>query len=340
MEFRLTIDVQNCRLVNPNAQSACLLQCPSTDEASYSSGILVREDGGPNNNAVSFQNLENLAAVDNGHHTARVHGILRHSDPKEEYQEGDQVWLRESALQRTENRDDQYKVKVVNLRTWKDLIVPLERVLWVPMYRKLGHDGAEKLITLAGVAIRRLPDSTTYTLAVIQQIRQKELEVKVREIMQQETMADDCQDLRHIPGGNAITEAICRRILAIQEHMSLISATSPSSRTNYSNETLPLAVEWRQMSAASALATPPRSLGDPLSTENDNDSDSDDTDEEADFERSFQDLENQIKARSNRKPQPVRSVGLPFSTLLTSPHPAPQRSHLVSPPPLPLPPSV
>lgn len=80
-----------------------------------------------------------------------THGILRHSDLESgEYQEGDQVWLFEGAGNWAINRDKEDKIKVVNLRTWQERMIALDRVLWVPMYRRLGHDGTEELITLAG----------------------------------------------------------------------------------------------------------------------------------------------------------------------------------------------
>lgn len=310
MELKLTTDVQNYRLVTPYGQSAFLLQRPPTVEGWDSDEVLVREDGASKKNAVSFKKLENLAAVDEGCHTTHVHGILRQSDPGQGYQEGDQVWLRAQVWKRALNRDNQDKIEVVNLRTWKDLVVPLGRVLWVPTHRRLGRDGAEEeLITLAGPLKKRLC-ANTYTLAVVQRVRRHELKVEVRELLEKETFTHDCQNLRRMPGGNAITEEICRRVLAVQDHMSLVHATA-STGTSIDTRTHSSA-RWREMNVATALATPPRSLYSSSSAEDDGDDDEDDGDDEEELEQSVQEMQNLVEARVRRSSPRVRRVCVPY----------------------------
>lgn len=323
--LNLTIDVQNYRLITPSALSAFLLQRPSTAGAWDPSKTLVREVGGPNRNAVSFRDVQDLVAVVDGPFTAHVHGVLQYSSLEEGCQEGDPVWLLDFSRTWPRNREHQDNIKVVNLRTWKEAIVPLVRVLWVPMYRKRGHDGTgwqEELITLAGPPKKRQSDGRVYNLAIIQHVCRNGLKVEVKEIMEQDTFfAQDCQRLRNIPGGDAITEEICRRLLIIQEHMSAIAATAVASvgTTTYGTHT-PCAWDWAgYQSAASALVTPPQSLnGSSLAEDED---DEKDEDEEAEFQRGVQDLEDQVDARLSCGPQPVRSVRMPFcSPLLASFH--------------------
>lgn len=130
----------------------------------------------------------------------------------------------QGAGKRAISRDKEDEIRVVNFRTWQIRMMPLDRVLWVPMYRLLGHDGTEELITLAGPPKKR-PSSKIYNLAVIQQVRQNQVTVEAKELVEQETFfAPDCQELRQIPGGDAITEEICRRVLAIQEYKSIMAA--------------------------------------------------------------------------------------------------------------------
>lgn len=311
--LKFTIDVQNYQLITWTDFAPLLLQRPSNiPDAWDRPDILVREHVGPNRNAVDFKDLEHLIAVDDGGRTAHVHGILRHSNLAQGYQEGDQVWLYECTKNFAINRGNQNEIDVVNLRTWDILRVPLTSVLWVPMYKKLGEE--EEFITLSGRAKQRTSDKVVYNLAIVQRmLRHNELHVEIKEIAQSGiSFARNYQNLRHIPRGDAITEEICCRIRIIQDNLSAMTAVNPLSAARTDRETLEYStydtVEWRHgcSHAASILATPPNSINDSSSADDDNDQEYED--DEAEFLRGRQELERQVKARLSRGPQRVRSV--------------------------------
>lgn len=340
--LKLTVDVQNYRLsVTP---TRFLLQRPSTPVTWDGPKTLVREDGGgPNRNAVSFKNPGDLVPAEDGYHTAHVHGIVRQSDLEGgEYQEGDQLWLCEGTGKYAINRQKQDEVRVVNLRTWQQVTVPLDRVLWVPMYRRPSQlDGASEgaqepqLITLAGPARRRVTNKKNYILAVVQQVMRPHhdqvVRVELQELTEREIyLAPGCENLRHIPGGDAITEEICRRIRTIQEHKSAEAATaavfsaspsSPFSSPAPAGMILPAhggrmtppppSMYWQQhdlhMAAPAALVTPPQSLDNSSSTGGDDDVEESE-EEDPEFKRSRQDLNNRVKARLSSGPRRDRRV--------------------------------
>lgn len=344
--LRLTVDVQNYRLsVTP---TRFLLQRPSTPATWDEPKTLVREDGGgPNRNAVSFKNPGDLVPAEDGYHTAHVHGIIRQSDLEGgKYQEGDQLWLCEGTGKYANNRQKQDEVRVVNLRTWQQVTVPLDRVLWVPMYRRPSQlDGASEgaqepqLITLAGPARRRVTNKKNYILAIVQQVvRPHQVRVELQELTEWEIyLAPGCENLRHIPGGDAITQEVCRRIRTIQEHkldataaaaataaVSSAASSSPVAPPAPAGTILPAhgwrtpppppsSMYWQQqqhdlhMAAPAALVTPPQSLDNSSSTGGDDDVEESE-EEDSEFKRSRQDLNNRVKARLSSGPRRDRRV--------------------------------
>lgn len=251
----------------------------------------------------------------------------------------------------------------MNLRTWQQVTVPLDRVLWVPMYRRPSQlDGASEgaqepqLITLAGPARRRVTNKN-YILAVVQQVvrphHDQVVRVELQELTEREIyLAPGCENLRHIPGGDAITEEICRRIRTIQEHKSVLDAAAAAAAAEAATAAVlsaspspfsspapagmilpahggrmtppPPSMYWQQhglhMAAPVALVTPPQSLDNSSSTGGDDDVEESE-EEDPEFKRSRQDLNNRVKARLSSGPRRDRRVRVLVFSHTLSLHP-------------------
>ncbi|KAF3765094.1 hypothetical protein M406DRAFT_331403 [Cryphonectria parasitica EP155] len=244
MEANITVDVQDYRLAFPNGQSPFLLQSPVQHDGERGGMLLVRQDLGANNNEVSFKLPENLIPTNDPPHGTHAHGILLQSDPGRRYLKGDLVWLRDLSWNPGSNLDPS-KIKVVNLRTWEDLVIDLQAACWVPRYRKLDHRANEQeVLTISGPPKRNANDKKLYVLAIVQRLSQSNepssasaasrgSQLEIKELVEKELFK--YQNLSISPDGRRTAEKLFRWALTgvlqspINEYSPLAQQTPLSS---------------------------------------------------------------------------------------------------------------